>query len=56
MPDSNPTGSVAPESSTDAASEQATPAVEVQGLEKIYNDEILAVDGIDFTVRRATSV
>lgn len=28
-----------------------TPAVEVRGLEKIYNGDILAVDGIDFTVQ-----
>jgi ABC-type Fe3+/spermidine/putrescine transport system ATPase subunit len=28
-----------------------TPAVEVRGLEKVYNGEILAVDGIDFSVQ-----
>jgi ABC-type Fe3+/spermidine/putrescine transport system ATPase subunit len=35
-----------------AASDDATPAVEVQNLEKVYNDEILAVDNIDFTVSK----
>jgi ABC-type Fe3+/spermidine/putrescine transport system ATPase subunit len=53
MRDTNSSGSVPSEPSaerSDATDGQTTPAVEVQGLEKIYNDEILAVDGIDFTV------
>jgi ABC-type Fe3+/spermidine/putrescine transport system ATPase subunit len=38
--------------SPSADDDESVPAVEVRGLEKIYNDEILAVDNIDFAVEK----
>ena len=34
-----------------AVEDDATPAVEVRGLTKVYDDDVLAVDGIDFSVQ-----